>query len=50
MNMNFQCFLKFTTAEKRIKTDPVEHALVSLLQTDSEDDEDNGFFMSLYTT
>jgi len=33
---------------KRMKTDPVESAIVSLLQKESEEDEDKGFFMSLY--
>jgi len=33
---------------KRMKIDPVENAIVSLLQKEGEEDEDKGFFMSLY--
>ena len=33
---------------KRKKTDAVEDALVQMLKKESEDDEDKGFFMSLY--
>ena len=33
---------------KRTKTDPVEDTLISMLRKDAEEDEDKGFFMSLY--